>query len=312
MEHLTIGVFHDTDIAKELGKKGTESDIRMYNKKTDDMVYSFMEPVEDKIIPKAQIIGSIDAAVLSMENMGPSVGETILMLDHFGVSKGILIPPPFSDPEQIKGLVKDTCLNDYDIMEKDTKVIMSWLEKLKIDRSALQDLPVVVSVDHSFSVKGVGEVILGLVDQGTVRKHDKLELLPIGKEVVVRSIQMQDRDFNEAGPGCRVGLAIKNATAEEMRRGSLFSPPGTVAATDKLELDFKKSGFYTKELQDVMCHLISGMAHSSGKVSSASGNNLSIALDKSIALIPGRKSIILDLNAPKSRVIGSGIFQVFQ
>ena len=77
-------------------------------------------------------------------------------------------------------------------------------------------------VDHSFSVKGVGEVILGFVKKGVVRKYDKLTLLPANKEVIVRSIQMQDEDYDEAEAGSRVGLAIKGVTVEEIKRGSFY------------------------------------------------------------------------------------------
>jgi selenocysteine-specific translation elongation factor len=34
-----------------------------------------------------------------------------------------------------------------------------------------------VEVDHSFSVKGVGEVILGFVKKGIVKRYDDLHLL---------------------------------------------------------------------------------------------------------------------------------------
>ncbi len=41
--------------------------------------------------------------------------------------------------------------------------------------------------------------LLDFVKQGVFHKHDKMTLLPIDKEVVIRSIQMQDKDFEEAG-----------------------------------------------------------------------------------------------------------------
>jgi len=54
MRHLTVGVFGDEALGKELGKKGTLSDIAMYNRKTDDCVFTFMSPVEEKLPPKAK------------------------------------------------------------------------------------------------------------------------------------------------------------------------------------------------------------------------------------------------------------------
>jgi len=47
MKHLTIGIFHDENLGRELGRKGTESDILMFNRKTDESIFTFMHPVEE-------------------------------------------------------------------------------------------------------------------------------------------------------------------------------------------------------------------------------------------------------------------------
>ena len=52
MQQLTIGIFHDDSLAKDLGKKATESDMVLFHRKTDDQIFTFIYPVEDKIIPK--------------------------------------------------------------------------------------------------------------------------------------------------------------------------------------------------------------------------------------------------------------------
>ena len=47
----------------------------------------------------------------------------------------------------------------------------------------------IVPIDHHFTVKGIGPVILGIVRDGIVRRHQKLNVSPLGREVIVRSIQ---------------------------------------------------------------------------------------------------------------------------
>ncbi len=69
MNHLTVGLFHDDALGRELGKKGTESDIAMFNRKMDDHIFTFMSPVEDKLPPKSQIISSIDVAIVAFTGM---------------------------------------------------------------------------------------------------------------------------------------------------------------------------------------------------------------------------------------------------
>ena len=63
---------------------------------------------------------------------------------------------------------------------------------------------------------------LGFVKKGIVRKYDKLTLLPANKEVMVRSIQIQDEDHEQAEAGPRVGLAMKGAPIEDLKRGSVL------------------------------------------------------------------------------------------
>ena len=49
MKQLTIGIFHDDHLAQDLGKRATESDMILYHRKFDDLILSFIHPVEDKL-----------------------------------------------------------------------------------------------------------------------------------------------------------------------------------------------------------------------------------------------------------------------
>jgi selenocysteine-specific translation elongation factor len=118
MRHLTVGVFHDDALVKELGKKGTESDIAMANRKTDDCIFTFMSPVEDKLSAKSQIISTIDAAIVVFSQMTRELGETILMLDLMGVKEGIVIPTPYAASDQIASTTESTSLKSFNVEEK--------------------------------------------------------------------------------------------------------------------------------------------------------------------------------------------------
>ena len=62
MKNLAVGIFHDEELGRELGKKGTESDIAMFNRKTEEYIFTFLSPVVDKLAAKSQIMSSIDVA----------------------------------------------------------------------------------------------------------------------------------------------------------------------------------------------------------------------------------------------------------
>lgn len=303
MKHLTIGIFHDENLGKELGKKGTESDILMFNRKTDDFVFTFMSPVEDKLTPKTQIISTIDAAIVSCKEITPEIGETILLLDSVGIKNGIIVVPEYADTTQIRSLIKDTSLQNFTIIDKNVPKILQLLEAFNSQRDAAK--PAVIIVDHSFSVKGVGEVILGFVKQGTFHKHDKMNLLPINKEVVIRSIQMQDKDFDEATAGCRVGLAIKGATAEEMGRGSVFTAPDGTRTDAKFILNFTKNRFYP-EISKGIFHATIGMQSMPISITDIQENKIKIETEKPICYTKEDNFILIDLNAKKLHHIGNG------
>ncbi len=59
----------------------------MFNKKTDECIYTFMSPFENKLTAKTQILSSIDAAIVNCEQITPEVGETLVLILH------LYIPP---------------------------------------------------------------------------------------------------------------------------------------------------------------------------------------------------------------------------
>jgi len=303
MKHINIGIFHDENLGKELGKKGTESDILMFNRKTDNFIFSFMSPVDDKLTTKTQILSTIDAVIISCEKITPEIGETILLIDSLEIKNGIIVVPEYSDTSEIEKLINNTSLQNFTIIEKNISEIIQVLETFNPQRNI--ENPTTIIVDHSFSVKGVGEVVLGLVKQGIVHKYDKMKLLPIDKEILVRSIQMQDKDFEEASAGCRVGLAIKGAKASEMRRGSVFSKKDGAKIGTDFKLKIKKNRFYP-EIKTGIFHATVGMQSFPININEINTDSISITTEKPICYSNNDVFIILDLNAKKLRHIGNG------
>ena len=304
MKHLAIGIFHDDMLSRELGKKDTETDIVILNRKMDDHIFTFMYPLEDKQSAKSEIISSIDAAIITFAEMTRELGETVVMLDSLGISKGITITSPYTTPDRIAAITKGTSLESFIVENRDPPKILELLKNIHLERDTVS--PPVVVVDNSFSVRGVGEVILGFVKRGTVRKYDKLSLLPAGKEVMVRSIQMQDEDYDEAEAGSRVGLAMKGATVEEMERGSVLCAPGDAKVSTTAELSFKKSPFYSDDVREGAFHVTVGMQTVPITITKTSESSIAIESEKPIVYTAKDTFLFLDLNAKKMRIIGKG------
>ena len=303
MKHLTVGVFHDDTFCRELGKKASESDIVMFNRKMDERIFTFMSPVQDKLSAKSQIISNIDAAIIAFNGTTKELGETIVMLDSVSVSDGIAVTSHYATPEQIAAISKNTSIQPFIVEARDAGKILEVLKGFHPERDTVS--PTAVVVDHSFSVKGVGEVILGFVKSGIVRKYDKLTLLPANKEVMVRSVQMQDEDYDQAEAGARVGLAIKEATVEEMKRGSVLCAPGSHKTNTTLKLSFQKSHFYSEEIREGAFHATVGMQTIPIAITEINPTSISIEAEKPIVYRPKDVFLLLDLNAKKNRIMGN-------
>jgi len=275
----------------------------MYNKKTDDCIYTFMTPFEDKLTAKTQILSSIDAAIVNCEQMTTQVGETILLLDSLGITEGILLLPAYSDRTQIHQMIKNTSLEQFTVLERNIPKIIGHLVRMEPKRDFSS--PAVVITDHSFSVKGIGEVILGFVKQGTINTHDTMMLYPANKEVMIRSIQMQDRDFDSATAGCRVGLAIKGAAIEELKRGAMFSANGAATINTRFTLRFTKNRYYP-EIKKGMSHGTIGMQSLPVTITDITDGTITIETEKPVGYTKNDTFILFDLNAKKLHHIGNG------
>jgi elongation factor 1-alpha len=99
-------------------------------------------------------------------------------------------------------------------LNKDTVVegftLYDALEKLARPPKRNPDAPVRIPINGIYKIKGVGDVITGRVEQGTVNAGDMLRIAPRGqKGLKVFSIEMHHKTWEQAGPGDNVGLNIK-------------------------------------------------------------------------------------------------------
>ena len=130
--------------------------------------------------------------------------------------------------------------------------------------------------------------------------------MPTNKEIIVRSIQMQDKNFDEAEAGSRVGLAIKRAASEEMERGFFICATEDCEVSAKLILSFEKNKFYPGELQVGVFHVTTGMQTVPAKIADMKENTIALELEKQIVYTKDDTFLLLDLNAKKLHVIGKG------
>ena len=177
MPNLNIAVLGKIGYSRELGKKGTESDITLYNAKKGHVTQTIIEASKypEKLQSLFFAASFADMAVLVFEEINAALGETILMLNCLGVKEGIIVLRNYITADQIKRFTKETSLADYTIMEEDLPQLRQILqEKADAVTSGPSSEYGSVVIDHSFNVRGIGAVALGVVKSGQIHKHDKL------------------------------------------------------------------------------------------------------------------------------------------
>ena len=94
-------------------------------------------------------------------------------------------------------------------------------------------------IDRVFALPGAGTVVTGSTWSGTVAAGDNVRLLPLNREVRVRSIQVHSRDAEHAGPGRRTALALVGVDKEELERGHVAVTGAGWAATTTLDVSLE-------------------------------------------------------------------------
>ncbi len=326
-----------TSLAANLGKKGTESDITLYNFVKGNDIYSFVDaigyPASIKSLINAINLSDITLVCIPATGLNSQVGECIVALDLLGNKRGLFVitmsdksnPMALAElTEKIKAVTKGTNLEKWESVPVSTTTfegletlkekIFALAEEAKKTNAALNELPPRIMVDHFFNVTGIGTVVLGIVIQGTIKMHDQFTLFPVKRPAEIRSIQSNDVDMKTAPAGTRVGLALKGVQSKEFDRGYILSKDEGVAS--KFTLQCRLSKFTQPLGVGDSVHLFAGLQDMPATISSISiggkdatqvqaGSECTvvIAAQKDIAYSKNDRFLIARLNNPKQRFV---------
>ncbi len=326
-----------TNLAAKLGKKGTESDITLYNFVKGDRIYSFVDangyPASLKSLINAINLSDIVLVCVPSDGLNAQVGECVVALDLLGNKRGLFVitMSDKSNPaaiaglsEKIKAIARGTNLEKWETVVVSTTTfegleslkekIFAMGEEVRSANALKNELPQRVMVDHFFNVTGMGCVVLGVVDRGTVKVHDSLTTFPINIPTEIRSIQSNDVDMKAAPAGTRVGLALKGIQSKDFDRGYIISQKEEV--TSKFNLQCRLTKFTTGLGVGDAVHLFAGLQGMPATVGSISiagkdvaqappGSECSavITTQKGIAYSKGDRFLIAQLNNPKQRLV---------
>ena len=302
MRSVNFVVLGEQTIANDFGKKGTVTDLTVYDRKESDIIRTWVVPngFPEKIQPLLQAINISEYVIFYVASLDRYTGEQILALDMLKKKDGILSHSYEVDETRLNSMIKGTVLQNY--RKIDSPNIKEELAKFP---PVSNDGPIQIVIDHSFDVKGVGTVVLGKVLQGTVNQYDNLKHLPSGADVMIKSIQMHDDDVKSAVCPARVGLSLKGIKPNEVGRGDIITSDESLEVKSELKIDFKQSPFYKGEIsKNQMCLVCIGLQVKAAKFSSVSP--VKLILDKPIIYTKNDICLLVKPESVSVRVIGSG------
>jgi len=302
VKSINFVVLGKQDIAAEFGKKGTVTDISLYDRKESDIIKTWVTPsgFPEKIQPLLQAINLAEFVIFFVDKLDKFTGEQIIALDSLKKEKGIITHSFEVDDTKLDSMIKGTVLEKY--IKVSPEKIKEEMDKIQPD---IKEGPSEMVVDHCFDVKGVGTVILGKVTAGKIKQYDNLKLYPPKLDVLIKSIQMHDDPVDESICPARVGLAVKGVKPDEVGRGDIISQENAVLVTSEIELDFTKSPFYKSDIAEgQMCLVSVGLQIKAAKFSSLTP--LKLNFEKPITYHKGDIAVILKPESTTIRILGSG------
>ena len=316
MGNLNIAVLGAKDYASKIGKKGTVTDMTFYDHKSGTDSFTLIEPSKypEKLSSLFYSVAMSEFAILVVDKIDSFLGETIVMTDVLGIDRGWIILQNYIQPEQLKPLLAGTCLEGYEYKEDDPiklreeLIAMAKAEVKAPGEGTCGSCP----VDSHFNVRGVGTVVLGSVIDGYFRKHDKMTVFPIKREVILKSIQKHDLDADDGVKGDHVGLALRGIESDELDRGYVVTTDPSVKMSRKVEGNVSLIKYWPSPLKEGMVlHIGHWMQMVPCRIASVDNGDdfrsakVEFDLESDMIHKPGDRATIMYLEGGKLRVVGS-------
>ncbi len=278
------------EFCKALGKESGKGDVSFYIMSHEGKEKTIVEPTlyPQKIHPLAYTLYIADYVVIIADQPTPQLGEIIVALDSLKKENGLLVT-------QLNLPIKGTVVEKY---ERVADINAAKERIMNLEGEGQSDSELLAFVDQYINVKSVGNVAIGSIKEGKIKKHDRLIFLPQKKELEVRSIQINDKDVEEAKAGEKFGIAYKG---EPIERGLLVSIRSEFENGKNIMGRFQKSPFFAADTNRKL-HFCYGFNSVEGYVLENS-----ISLDKEIPYRKRDPLLILDPSNQKLRIVGSFI-----
>ena len=302
MESINFTLLGDDALASTFGKKGTSTDITIYDRKDSGIIRTWTVPTSfpEKIQTLFQAINMGEYVIFHVTKLDKFTGEQIIALDILGKTQGLLSHAYDVDREKLLTMINGTVVENYKLIgPDDLKKEMEAISPVSKDGSTK------ITIDHCFDVKGVGTVILGKVERGKIKTYDTLKLFPKGTDVSIKSIQMHDDNVDEAYSPARVGLSVKGVSQEDVQRGDVLCMPDSLRVEQEITLEYSQNKYFKETVSENQTFVVNiGLQIKSARAVSL--NPLKLSLMKPTVIDKDDICVILKPESQSIRIVGSG------
>lgn len=200
------------------------------------------------------------------EGVMPQTLEHLYILDLLGTKKGFivltkcdLVDEDWMElvEEDIKEEVKGTFLENSPIVRVSSVTkeginrVIELIEKYaeEIEEKDINDTPR-LPVDRVFTVPGFGTVVTGTLLSGKLSIGDEVQIFPGNKRARIRTIQVHEQDTETAYGGQRVAINLAGLKKEDVERGNVVAPVGSMKDTMMLDVKLKLLKNIDRIIQD--------------------------------------------------------------
>ncbi len=248
-------------------------------------------------------VGGIDCVLLVVaadESVMPQTREHFDICKLLRIPRGIIVitKSDLADADtravvkqEVQELVAGSFLADAEVVEV-SAVTGDGLEALRAaiaaEAAMVANRPVDgaarLPIDRAFSMKGFGTVVTGTLVSGRITADDELMVLPEGRKVKVRGIQVHRKSASEAIAGQRTAINLGGVEVSDVSRGETLAAPGSLSVTRRVdaEIDLLPSAKPLKHGARVRLH--NGTAEVLGRVSIAGPSESEVA--------PGARALV--------------------
>jgi selenocysteine-specific elongation factor len=190
--------------------------------------------------------GAVMLVVSAVEGFRRQTWEHLQIIDLLGVRAGLVVVTKAdllsaggesAVRAEVEAALADTVLAEAPIVFCSAgsgyglDAVHEQLEALRRRAPAPEPLGgAFLPIDRAFTVTGAGTVVTGTLQGGALAAGGKAVLLPSGREIGLRQVQVHGIAVDAADAGGRVAVSLRGASAGEVKAGEVLCAPGAFGA----------------------------------------------------------------------------------